>query len=170
MSLLQEAWCTPETVQIYVRARPGDLPESARLLAKALCWRQEHKDVLTGMRLPVWQGDMRVVARGVEGHPIIIMHMGSQPDRTDPKAIADHVAAVLEAAVTSACNGAQTFDAVCDCRGFQLQKNLDPRPLGAVFTMLKHPYRSRLRHGFVVDAPRAFGVLWKMARGIMAPA
>ena len=69
-------------------------------LATALKWRRRHKDVLTGSRTPCWQagcvlsltrrlrvvhdhtwsrqGDMRVVARGVSGHPVTLDCLGLQ--------------------------------------------------------------------------------------------
>jgi len=62
-------------------------------------------------------------------------------------------------------DGATTFDVVCDCHGFSIMKNLDPRPGVDAFEMLKHPYRARLRYGFIVDAPSAFGTLWRLASG-----
>eukprot|EP00913_Durusdinium_trenchii_P035999 g33681.t1 len=77
------------------------------------------------------------------------------------------MAVVLEAACTSTSCGAWGFDVVCDCRGFQLSKNLDPRPAVAAMEMLKHAYRGRLRHAFLVGAPSAFNALWRMVKGLL---
>jgi len=65
---------------------------------------------------------------------------------------------------------ANTFDIVCDCHGFRISDNLDPRPTVAFMKMLQQPFRDRLRHGFVVDAPKAFGWLWRIASSHMPKA
>ncbi|CAE8708674.1 unnamed protein product [Polarella glacialis] len=163
-----ESWCTPQVVAIYSRAAKGNHSESARLLAVALCWRHEHRALLRGEQEPRWQGDMRLVARGDGGHPVILMSMRHQPARINSTHSAEHMAVVLEAAVQEATrNGVVGFDVVCDCRGFQLAKNLDPRPTVAAAEILKHAFRGRFRTGFIVDAPGAFSFLWRIASKAM---
>lgn len=48
----------------------GSQDSAVASLSTALCWRKKHRSVLTGARVPSWQGDMRVVARGESGHPV----------------------------------------------------------------------------------------------------
>jgi len=170
MSDWQRTWCTAQNVDLYIQSRPGNLPAAGKLLAKALQWREENREVLTGKRIPQWQGDMRVFALGHHGHPILMMSMASQPGRTKASDIIDHTAAVLEAALHAMCQGVDQFDVVLNCKGFALWKNLDPRPVAGVMEMLKHPYRNRLRLGLIVGAPKAFNTLWNMAKGMMAQA
>lgn len=170
LTQFQAEWCRPEVVRLYLRARKGNHALAGKILSQALKWREEHADILSGRRVPRWQGDMRVFARGEHGHPILLMRMESQPARAPPADVVDHTAAVLEAAVRAMGGDVASFDVVCDCYGFALWKNLDPRPVLATFEMLKHPYRNRLRHGFIVDAPRAFSAVWRVAQGAMAEA
>lgn len=156
-------WCTAKVVSIYIDAANGDEVQASNLLLAALLWRAQNVAVLTGDRVPRWQGDMRIVARAPSGHPMIMMSFRHQPSTVNVRNCVDHTIAVLEAAVTSMASDADKFDVVCDCRGFQLFKNLDPRPTIASMEMLRHAYRGRLRCGFLVEAPFAFHILWRIA-------
>ncbi|CAE7659613.1 unnamed protein product [Symbiodinium sp. CCMP2456] len=158
-------WCTDEVLRMFLGASSKE--SAVKSLAAALNWRRRYKDVLTGLRTPCWQGDMRVVARGVSGHPVIFMSMQHQPSKSNGISTAEHLAVVLEAAVCSAKGTPRSFDVVCDCRGFQLSKNLDPRPAVSAMEMLKHAYRGRMRRAFLVGAPAAFGGFWKLLKGLL---
>eukprot|EP00439_Symbiodinium_sp_Y106_P072929 s2470_g13.t1 len=158
-------WCTDEVLRTFLGASSTE--SAVKSLATALNWRRRYKDVLTGLRTPCWQGDMRVVARGVSGHPVIFMSMQHQPSKSNSISTAEHLAVVLEAAVCSAKGTPRSFDVVCDCRGFQLSKNLDPRPAVSAMEMLKHAYRGRMRRAFLVGAPAAFGGFWKLLKGLL---
>lgn len=158
-------WCTDEVLRMFLGASSKE--SAVKSLAAALNWRRRYKDVLTGLRTPCWQGDMRVVARGVSGHPVIFMSMHHQPSKSNSISTAEHLAVVLEAAVCSAKGTPRSFDVVCDCRGFQLSKNLDPRPAVSAMEMLKHAYRGRMRRAFLVGAPAAFGGFWKLLKGLL---
>jgi len=161
-------WCTPDIVQHYITACKGSISQAAKLLAKTMEWRQNHKDILSGLRVPKWQGDMRVITIGKTGHPIILMSMGQQPKYTNASDSIDHMIAVLETAVKLMRDQVTKFDVVCDCWGFDLKKNLDPRPAIAAFEMLKLPYKDRLRCGLLVDAPKSFGMLWRVVSRTMS--
>lgn len=158
-------WCTAEVLAAFAKASSQDT--AVKSLAIALNWRQKHRAVLTGAKAPCWQGDMRVVARAGSGHPVIFMSMAHQPPASNSASIIEHMAAVLEAACQHMNHGAWGFDVVCDCRGFQLSKNLDPRPAIAAMEMLKHAYRGRLRRALVVSAPYAFNGLWHVVKGLL---
>lgn len=158
-------WCTREVLGAFMQASSKETAVNS--LATALNWRRKHRAILTGVRWPTWQGDMRVVAREGSGHPVIFMSMAHQPPASNSGSIIEHMASVLEAACNHAKNGAWGFDVVCDCRGFQLSKNLDPRPAIAAMEMLKHAYRGRLRRALLVGAPSAFSGLWRMVKGLL---
>jgi len=153
-------WCTPDNIHHHIKMCKGDVARAAKLLAKTLEWRQKHEDILSGRRVPLWQGDMRVLTVGNLGHPLILLSMIQQPKHTKPDHIVDHVVAVLETAVNLMQGGASQFDVVCDCWGFTLRKNMNPRPVVATLDMLRLPYKKRLRYGLIVDAPKSFEVLW----------
>jgi len=167
LSTRQGDWCTPDVVRRYLEHR-GEPRRAAAWLAKALQFRQEHEGVLSGERMPMWAGDMRVLVRASSGHPIIYSCFRHQARCTVDDFI-DHVAAVLEAAVQKMEGNATTFDFVLDCHGFQLMKNLDPRPIGGVLGAVKHAYFGRLREALIVDAPQNSRMLWKVARGVINP-
>mmetsp|Transcript_64628 Transcript_64628/g.179769 ORF Transcript_64628/g.179769 Transcript_64628/m.179769 type:complete len:370 (+) Transcript_64628:81-1190(+) len=170
MTAWQLDWCTPDHVEIFLRARDGNTRKAAEILAKTLLWRETHKDVLIGSRVPCWQGDMRVLARSDDGHPMIYFCASSQPRFPSCQSTIEHMAAVLEAAVQAMRSDAATFDFVADMHGFRISSNLDPRPTVGLMDMLKQPFRDRLRHGVIVDAPRAFAALWNIAAPHMATA
>eukprot|EP00438_Fugacium_kawagutii_P000244 Skav212289 [mRNA] locus=scaffold732:454337:454987:- [translate_table: standard] len=160
-----EKWCSKEVLIAFEKASSKET--AVKSLATALNWRQKHRAVLTGVKKPHWQGDMRVVARTQFGHPVIFMSMTHQPPAANSASIIEHMAAVLEAACKEMKNGTRGFDVVCDCRGFQLSKNLDPRPAVAAMEMLKHAYRGCLHRAFVVGAPSAFNGLWRILKGLL---
>jgi len=163
MTASQLAWCTPDHVKIYLRARDGDIRKAAEILAKTLLWRERYKDVLLGLRLPCWQGDMRILTRSDSGHPLIYFCMINQRRFPASTATIEHMALVLEAAVQAMRNEATTFDFVADMHGFRLMSNLDPRPTISLMEMLRQPFRDRLRTGIIVDAPKSFAALWNIA-------
>ncbi|CAJ1339978.1 unnamed protein product [Effrenium voratum] len=121
-----EKWCTDQVLESFQHASSKE--SGMNSLATALNWRKKYRAVLTGAKTPCWQGDMRVVARADSGHPVIFMSMLHQPSSASSASTVEHMAAVLEAACEAAIGGAWGFVVVCDCRGFQLSKNLDPRP------------------------------------------
>jgi len=143
---------------------------AGEILAKALYWREEHKDLLTGARPPVWQGDLRILTRGVHGHPVAYLCFRHQPLSPSVQSALDHAAVVLEAAMQAMSGGVQTFDAVIDCHGFRLLSNLDPRALIGLLEMVKQPYRDRLRTVLIVDAPLGFAPLWQLIAGALPEA
>ncbi|CAE7235221.1 unnamed protein product [Symbiodinium sp. KB8] len=138
-------WCTDEVLRMFLGASSKE--SAVKSLAAALNWRRRYKDVLTGLR--------------------IFMSMHHQPSKSNSISTAEHLAVVLEAAVCSAKGTPRSFDVVCDCRGFQLSKNLDPRPAVSAMEMLKHAYRGRMRRAFLVGAPAAFGGFWKLLKGLL---
>ena len=71
LTACQESWCTPEVLQRFFRGRKGDVRAAAELLAQALEWREQHKELLSGARTPKWQGDLRILAQGEHGHPLV---------------------------------------------------------------------------------------------------
>jgi len=164
------SWCTEDVVRAYMKGCNGDLSVAASKLVSALQWREKHKEVLLGLRIPKWQGDMRVLDVDDRGHPLILLSFSLQPRHVNPNDAIDHLIAVIETAVKSMRYGAFHFDMIVDCYGFSLRKNIDPRPACATAELLKLPYRGRLRHGFIVDAPSTFGFLWKIASPLMAEA
>jgi hypothetical protein len=139
---------------------------AAKILAEALQWREQHKDILSGSRIPVWQSDFRVLARAESGHPLIYMcyRHNLVPN---PKLILEHGAAVLEAAVHGMRGAAQQFDIVIDCYGFNYT-HLDPRALPPLMKMLAQPYRDRLRTVIFVGASSAFNVLYRVGCGLVS--
>ncbi|CAE7414108.1 unnamed protein product [Symbiodinium natans] len=102
------SWCTDEVLCTFLGASSKE--SAVASLATALKWRRRYKDILTGSRAPCWQGDMRVVARGAAGHPVIFMSMQHQPPKSSSVDTSEHMAAVLEAAVSAAHAGAWGFD------------------------------------------------------------
>mmetsp|Transcript_137182 Transcript_137182/g.382651 ORF Transcript_137182/g.382651 Transcript_137182/m.382651 type:complete len:371 (+) Transcript_137182:75-1187(+) len=160
MTSWQKTWCSSEVVGIYLRTSNGDAVQAGECLANALRWREEHAEVLTGEKTPSWQGDMRVLTCGEEGHPIIYVCAAYQPHRPSCTDATDHAAAVLEASTRVMQRGATSVDAVIDCHGFKLANNLDPWPLIKAGLTMKDPYRGRLRKAFIVDAPYAFRFVW----------
>jgi len=155
--------CTPEHVRMYLDARADDAEKAAELLALTLQWREAHKDLLTGDRIPRWTGDTRVLARSRDGHPLVYVCFRNQARFPSWRDAIDHIIGVLEAAVGAMRGDAATLDAVVDCHGFRLSSNLDPRSAVGTIAAMKHPYRGRLRYGFIADAPRAFDWMWSLA-------
>jgi len=168
MTSWQRDWCTSDHLQIYLSARPGSIDKAADILASTLVWREAHRDVLSGARVPRWQGDMRVLTRSDRGYPVIYFCMANQVRFPSASATIEHMALVLESAVKAMRDDAITFDVVADIYGFNFLRNLDPRPTIGLMEMLKQPFRDRLRHGFIVDAPRAFSSLWNIAHPYMS--
>lgn len=162
-----QSWCTEHVVGIYLRSSQGVEPQAAKKIAAALRWRQQNRDLLTGERIPNWQGDMRVAARSDDGHPIVMMSMRHQPARLNNNDCIDHTVVVLESAVKAIRGTADSFDIVCDCREFDFFKNMDPRPAVAMAEILKNGFRGRFRRGWVVAAPKAFSYLWAIASKAM---
>jgi len=163
LSPWQLGCCTPEHVRIYLDARADDAEKAAELLALTLQWREAHKDLLTGDRIPRWTGDTRVLARSRDGHPLVYVCFRNQARFPSWRDAIDHIIGVLEAAVGAMRGDAATLDAVVDCHGFRLSSNLDPRSAVGTIAAMKHPYRGRLRYGFIADAPRAFDWMWSLA-------
>lgn len=160
MSEWQLSWCAPETVQLYLEGRKGDVHAAAKILAEALQWREQHKEILSGSRVPVWQSDFRIVARAESGHPIIYLcYRHHVPPNV--QLVLEHGAYVLEAAVHSMRGEARQFDIVIDCHGFN-HTHLDPRPLAPLMKMIQQPYRERLRTAMFVGAPSAFSFVYRV--------
>jgi len=160
MSAWQAGWCTPDVVEIFIRGRRDNIRQAGEKLARALRWREEHKEVLSGFRIPRWQGDMRVLTRGEAGNPLIYMCMRNQVRHPNVNDTVEHMASVLEAAVEDMRDNATTFDFIIDCHGFRMSSNLNPRPMAALAEMLKNVYRERLGTGLIVDAPLNFRMMW----------
>jgi hypothetical protein len=168
MSEWQEGWCTPEVVSVYLRGRQGDPKGAGQVLARALLWRQKYEDVLSGARVPRPVGDMRVIACGDSGHPIIYTCMRYSPSwRETSSDCVEHCAAVFEAAVRLMRQGATTLDIVMDCYGFSVLNGLNPAQLTEFLEMLKDPYRDRLGRVWIVDASAAIEILWRIAKRIL---
>lgn len=155
-------WCTPMTVQMHLDARKGDVDKASEILAEALRQRDEFRDVLTFTRQPAWQSDLRVLARGEDGHTCVYFCLKNQVERPSARASLEHIALVLEVAVKQLQQHATTFDVVCDCHGLKISRNLDPRVALGFASLLKHAFRDRLRFGLVVDAGPFFGSLWRV--------
>lgn len=155
-------WCTFDRALLYLRGRKGNVEKAADILAKALIWRQEHEDILNGARVPRWTGDMRVLALGEMGHPIVYACTGNKAGDARATDEIEHAAAVLEAAAGLMAPDVSSLDAVFDCHGFLLTNFLDPRPAVALAEMLKHPYRGILRTGVIIDAPWSFSAVWNV--------
>lgn len=160
MSAWQRDWCTPETVRIYLRGRDGNVAKAAEILAQALKWREENKEILSGARVPEWQSDFRVLTRGTDGIPLIYMCYQHQVT-PNVKKICEHGAVVLEAAVRSLPKGVEQFDVFIDIFGFSA-RHLDARALFGLMKMIQQPYRDRLRTGYLIDAPRAFSSVYAL--------
>uniref|UniRef100_A0A7S1Q1Q4 CRAL-TRIO domain-containing protein n=1 Tax=Alexandrium catenella TaxID=2925 RepID=A0A7S1Q1Q4_ALECA len=166
----QRAWCTTENVSRFLRGRRGDPEEAAKILAQALQWRSSFEAVLSGQRVPRWQGDLRVIARGDRGHTIVygcFRHM--PPNKSTADAI-DHMAVVLEAWHSGLRQGATQGDFVLDCLGFRLLDNLQPAILLSMVRAMQQPFRDCLRTAIIVDAPRSFEVIWRTASPLLRPA
>lgn len=164
----QRSWCTPENVGVYLRGRKGDVHAASQIFAKAIKWRQDHYEVLSGVRQPNWQGDMRVLTRGHQGNPVVYLCFRHQPRRPVASDALDHAAAVLEAAVRSLEGDATKLDAIIDCHGFRIMSNLDPRPVIGLLEMVQQPFRERLRSVLMIDAPSAFKPVWKIISGAIS--
>jgi len=165
---LQAEWCTPERVAVYLRARNGDIKRAAETLAQALQFRRDKEDVLTGKREPRWVGDLRVLTRSEDGHPLIYSCFTEQVPRSTPSDYEDHVAAVFESALRASRHGAESADVIIDCQGFRLSNNLDPRPAVGAVHVMRHPFRDCLRTGIIVDAPPAFSIMWRALLPVMS--
>ncbi|CAJ1418805.1 unnamed protein product [Effrenium voratum] len=165
----QRDWCTHEVLSIYLRGRKGDVSAAADILASTLLWRESHKDLLTGDRTPKWQGDLRVLCQGQDGHPLLYLCSRAQTFSFNASDAVDHVAAVLEAAVQSLPPSVQKVDAVVDCFGFDLRYNLDPRPMIGIAELLRQPYRDRLRSVLLVDAPWMIQPVWRIVQPLLPP-
>jgi len=168
MSDWQRAWCTSEVVGIYLHGRNGNISRAAEILAIALQWRAKHQAVLTGAVVPRWQGDFRVVTRSVGGQPILYTCVKTWPLSHHSADFIDHVAAVLESAITSMVQSATTFFCVIDYHGFRHTSNVDLRPVVALAEMMKQPYRDRLHTVFAVDAPLEFTELWSVLPRVLS--
>lgn len=171
----QARFCTPENITPYRRlagrAGAGDgigLKSAAGRLVETLQWREQFKEVLSGARTPVWQGDLRVLTRGEEGHPVIYLSFRHSPRNAGVKHTTEHVACVLEAATLAMRGKAQQLDFVCDCIGFQISNAMRLEVASALLKMFKAPYRGRLREGVIVDSPRTFSALWRATAGMMS--
>uniref|UniRef100_A0A7S4RBQ4 CRAL-TRIO domain-containing protein n=2 Tax=Alexandrium monilatum TaxID=311494 RepID=A0A7S4RBQ4_9DINO len=166
----QLVWCTTANVARYLRGRDGDPYQASKILAQSLQWRQDFEEVLSGQREPRWQGDLRVVARGAGGHPIIYgccRHMTAKKNSSDA---VDHLVAVLEAWHRSLRQGATQGDILLDCRGFSLWESFQPALMIALLRAIQQPFRDCLRSAIIVDAPRSFEVVWRSATPLMKPA
>lgn len=170
MTSWQREWCTPENVGRYLGGRSGDPAAAAGILAQALAWRKDYKDVLSGAREPRWQTDFRVLARGVDGVPIIYGCFRHNVPATaaNLRDIKEHMAAVLEAASRQRRRSAAAADNIVDCHGFRMMDNLNPAPMLALMKMVNQPYRDGLRTAIVVDAPRSFQMLWRAAAPLLS--
>lgn len=163
MSSWQRDWCTAATVDIYLSGRQGDTERAGDILARALAWRERFRDVLTGERVPNWQGDMRVLTQGTSGHPIVYTCFRHQVPSASTADLSQHTAVVFEAAVRLMTHGGATkIDVVADCHCFSLLNNLNVAPLLDFVELIKDPYRDRLRHCWLVDAPAAMETTWRV--------
>lgn len=168
MTAFQEAWCSDENVGACLRAAGGDATEAGRLLARALRWRERHREVLSGEREPSWQGDMRVLTRGKSGSPIVYLSMRHAPPPTaTARELNEHNAAVLEAAVRAMSNGASTLDIIFDCHAFGLS-GFNAAAAVSFLEMLSVPYRDRLHSLILVDAPSTLATTWWLLQGAMS--
>jgi ribosomal protein S28E/S33 len=170
MSPWQRNWCTPEVVDLYLNGRNGDIDKAGEILAKALSWRQDHKEILSGLRVPIWSGDMRVLTRSESGHPVVYFCAKAQPTRSKATDVIEHMALVLETAVKSCQGDARSLIIVGDLHGFRISNNLNPEPVLALARMLQQPYRDRLHTAFLIDAPWSFSSLWRVFSGAVTEA
>mmetsp|Transcript_92427 Transcript_92427/g.249354 ORF Transcript_92427/g.249354 Transcript_92427/m.249354 type:complete len:360 (-) Transcript_92427:426-1505(-) len=170
MTRWQHDWCTAENVRRYFHGRHGNPLAAAGILAQALQWREEYREVLSGEREPVWQTDLRVLARGEDGVPIIygcFRHNVSATASTTQH-IFDHMAAVMEAASREKRYGATNADTILDCHGYRMVDNLNPAPMLHLMKMANQPYRDGLRTAIVIDAPTSFYMLWRAAQPFLS--
>mmetsp|Transcript_140426 Transcript_140426/g.448814 ORF Transcript_140426/g.448814 Transcript_140426/m.448814 type:complete len:367 (+) Transcript_140426:74-1174(+) len=163
-------WCTVHNVRRYFQGRGGNPAAAAAILAQALSWRQEYRAVLSGEREPVWQTDLRVLARGDDGAPKIYGCFRHNVPATaaNTQHIFDHMAAVLETASRSHRHGATNADNIMDCHGFRMADNLNPAPMFQLMKMANQPYRDGLRTAILVDAPSSFYMLWRAAQPFLS--
>lgn len=166
MTEWQRDWCTAEIVASYLRGRNGDVASAGEILAQALRWRLEHKDILSGARAPEWQSDLRIIARCDSGQPVLYMCCRHHLPVCNVQAVVEHVACVLEAAVRSMGRERQ-FDVVVDAHGFA--SGHDARALLPLLRMAP-AYRERLRTALVVDAPPALRAVYGLAAPALAEA
>lgn len=166
----QRSFCTPEVLRIYFNGRKGDPCAAAEILANSLIWREQYKDVLTGSRLPKWQGDLRLLSQSEDGHPLLYLCCQQQTHAFSVSDTLEHVAAVLEAAVKAMPKSVQQMDVVVDCHGFCLRYNMDPRVVMGIAELLRQPYRDRLRVVMMVDAPTMIQPVWSIVYPLLPPA
>eukprot|EP00438_Fugacium_kawagutii_P022561 Skav202592 [mRNA] locus=scaffold1305:165515:172218:- [translate_table: standard] len=109
----QRSFCTPQArkiagkalqvllvLGIYLDGRKGDPYAAAEILAKSLIWREHAwQDVLTGSRLPKWQGDFRLLSQSDDGHPLLYLCCRHQHRAFNVRHTLEHVAVVLETAI-----------------------------------------------------------------------
>mmetsp|Transcript_88164 Transcript_88164/g.224439 ORF Transcript_88164/g.224439 Transcript_88164/m.224439 type:complete len:374 (+) Transcript_88164:69-1190(+) len=166
----QRSWRTPENVNRYYSGRGGNPADAAGILAKALQWREEYREVLSGEREPRWQTDLRVLARGDDGCPIIYgcFRFNVPATAATTTHIVEHMAAVMEAASRARRPGATGADNIMDCHGYRVADNLNPAPMLALMKMAAQPYRDGLRTAMIVDAPRSFSLLWHVAAPLLS--
>lgn len=166
----QRSFCTPEVLRRYLNGRKGDPCAAAEILAKSLIWREQYKDVLTGSRLPKWQGDFRLLSQSEDGHPLLYLCCQHQTRAFNVSDTLEHVAAVLETAVKTMPKSVQQMDVVVDCHGFCLRYNMDPRVVIGIAELLRQPYRDRLRVVMMVDAPMMIQPVWSIVYPLLPPA
>jgi len=171
MTQWQRSFCTPHTVRRYLNGRGGHPAAAAEIFAQALRWREEYREVLSGEREPQWQTDLRVLARGETGVPIIYgcFRFNVPATRSTTQHIVEHMAAVMEAAAKAARQrGVTGGDTVMDCYGYRMADNLNPAPMLALMRMANQPYRDGLRMAILVDAPQSFQMLWQAAKPLLS--
>mmetsp|Transcript_53330 Transcript_53330/g.173416 ORF Transcript_53330/g.173416 Transcript_53330/m.173416 type:complete len:259 (-) Transcript_53330:332-1108(-) len=64
--------------------------------------------------------------------------------------------------------GATGADNIMDCHGYRVADNLNPAPMLALMKMAAQPYRDGLRTAMIVDAPRSFSLLWRVAAPLLS--
>merc|ERR1712039_217304 len=171
MTEWQRSFCTSENVRRYYEGRDGNPAAAAEIFAQALRWREEYREVLSGERAPKWQTDLRVLARGETGYPIIYgcFRFNVPATQSTTQHIVEHMAAVMEAAAKAAVrSGVFAADNIMDCHGYRMADNLNPAPLLALMRMCNQPYRDGLRTAIVVDAPQSFQLLWRLAKPLLS--
>lgn len=170
MTAWQRSWCTRAEVGRFLRGRRGDPAAAAAILAQALRWREDNKEVLSGARQPRWCLDLRVLTCGSMGYPIAYNSFRSDlldPSKTIKETI-EHATAVMEAMHLEAKrNGVAQGDAVWDCHAFSLASWWNPAPLRALIKMAMQPYRDCLRTALIVDAPASFEAVWRVASSLL---
>jgi len=171
MTPWQRRFCTARNISRYLAGRNGNPAAAADIFAQALRWRQEYQEVLSGEREPKWQTDLRVLARGEAGHPIIYgcFRFNVPATQSTTQHIIEHMAAVMEAAANAAKRrGVVGADTVMDCHGYRVADNLNPAPMLALMRMANQPYRDGLRTAIIVDAPQSFQLLWRAAKPLLS--